>query len=59
MKIKQKKTVTKRMSKIMPDSRPTNYAHLYENQGWVNVLKFDVRIDELEVESFVKKEFSH
>lgn len=51
------KTVANRASLLKPDNRPTDYAHLYENKGWTALLRFDGKVDDLEVESFVKKEW--
>lgn len=56
---KRAKTLSAKTTKLKPDSRPTGYAHLYENKGWVNLLKFDLKVDDLEVESFVRKEYSN
>lgn len=54
--VKRHKTVAARVSKLKPDTRPTDYAHLYENKGWASLLRFDLKIDDLEVESHVKRE---
>jgi hypothetical protein len=46
----------KKDTKIKLDCRPTSYAHLYDTEGWASLLKFDVRIDELDIHNHLKIE---
>ncbi len=42
-------------ARINLEVRQTNYANLYEKNGWANLLIFDLKIDDLDVETYVKK----
>lgn len=48
----------KKDSKVKFDSRPTTFDDLYEVEGWTAMFKFDVKIDDLEIESHLKAEFA-
>lgn len=51
----QEISTRERETRIKMESRTTNYAHLYEKGGWANMLQFDARIDDLDIEAHVKK----
>ncbi len=42
-------------ARINLEVRQANYANLYEKNGWANLLIFDLKIDDLDVETYVKK----
>ncbi len=43
-----------RETRIKLECRPTSYAHLYEYSGWANLLTFDLKIDDLDIEAHIK-----
>ncbi len=42
---------------IRLDTFHTNLEEVYETKGWAQLLKFDAKIDDLEIEKHVREEY--
>lgn len=47
----------KKETSVKLDPGTSHYNHMLEAEGWATILKFDVKIDDLEMENFLKNEF--
>jgi hypothetical protein len=46
----------KKDTKIRIESRPSTFSHMYKAEGWTSILKFDAKIDDLDIEAHLNAE---